>query len=693
MYNYSTASLKSQHKCCGTIRIDAGSQCCNANAYDNSTRVCADRSTTPTVTECGNGKTCALSQRAFSFCDRCDFDTSKHICSYVQGYFDPGQSTTNIGTCVSNYTQILVNTKNPVLFQHLDVGLLPHTKYDYYVVGQNLAGNVSSSLASIMTQMGVPESLLPPVPTVISSNQIAIAWSPPMKPNGVITKYELYRTKWSTKTEIRIYSGLSQSHLDDDALEPFTGYLYTLSVCTKLCANITASSLVYTEESTPANVKSPVIIPVSSTSLRVNWSLPDNPNGVIVKYNVTMLKGGVYVSILPPKSLGEMKSALVDGLTPYTVYTFRVEACTKMGCAVGPATSLRTMEALPQGMAKPRVIVLSANSVDIEWSEPGVKNGVIKHYVVYKNNTSVHQTTIRRYLDQDVKPAKYYSYVIEVFNEAGSAKSPAVIVKTPESSPTGIPIPFVKPLTSSAVNVTWSLPASPNGVITRFSILYQEIDGEISKMHSDGRLWLVVNGLKPYTFYNMRVEVCTKAGCGVGPKGIVRTKESVPFGQGPPDLEAKTSTMVEIKWLSPTTPNGEITEFQIERREGSSGLPFIIYIGIRNEYIDSQLKPYTMYEYRVRSRNIIGVTESTWNNVRTLEGIPEGLQPPQLKVVNSTAVLFTWDTPSRPNGVITGYSIRYRLFTSSTGNNVVEKCCFAADVFSTTMDGFKPATR
>ena len=687
-----TNTSTSQHKCCGTKRIATTAHCCNENAYDNTTRVCADRST-HTITGCGTGRSCPLSQQATSYCDRCDFDRSKNVCSYIDGYFDPGKTEVNTGICVSGYEQILTNTRNPSIFSYVDSGLLPHTKYEYYVVGLNLAGNVSSLVSSINTLMGTPESLQAPLPTVISSSQVAIAWSPPLKPNGVITKYQLFRTKWSTKTEILVYTGLSQSHLDSDALEPYTGYLYTLSVCIKLCANITAPLLVYTEESIPANVKPPVIIPVSSTSLRVNWSLPENPNGVIVKYNVTMLKDGVFVSVLPENNLGEKKSVLVTGLKPYTSYTFRIEACTKLGCTMGGNASLSTMEALPQGIDKPRVVVLSATSVDIEWNKPAVENGVIKYYLLHKNQSVIHNTTfIRRFLDTSNKPATYYNYAVEAFNEAGSTTSLPVTIITPAAPPNGISSPTLTAISSSTVNVTWSEPSVTNGIITRYSVLYQEIDGEISRLHSNGQLWSIVTGLKPYTFYYMRIEACTKGGCGTGPRQIIRTNESIPFGQGPPSLEAKTSTMVEIKWVSPLTPNGEITEFQIERREGSSGLPFIIYIGSRNDYIDSQLKPYTLYQYRVRSRNTVGLTESSWKGIRTLEGIPAGLRLNQIEIMNSTTARFSWEVPSKPNGIIIEYSIRYRLF-SLAGNKATEKCCYDAKTLSTFITGFQPSIR
>jgi len=594
--------------------------------------------------------------------------------------------------CLTTYKQVLVNTKNPNLFQHIDTGLQPHTKYEYYVVGRNLIGNTTSLVSNVITSMATPESLKPPIPTVISSNQIAITWLEPLKPNGIITKYTLYRTKWSTKDEIVVYTGLARTHTDSDQLEPFTGYMYKLSVCTNLCANISAVTLVYTEESTPKNVYPPKLTPLSSTSIQVNWSLPAQPNGVIVRYNVTMKNNNAHVSILPEKNLGEAKTQVVSGLSPFTDYVFRVTACTKVGCKQGPEATVKTLQAVPTGLSAPRVIILSAAQVHVEWSKPSVENGVLKYYLVMRNNSVTHNTTTRVFVDKGVRPATIYHYVIRAYNQAGGSSSPHTSIETPESSPEGIPSPTLKPLTSVSINVTWLPPTVPNGVITSYSILHQEVDGPITKEPNIGPLWHVVKGLKPYTFYNIRIEACTNAGCGIGPHDLSRTKESRPFGQERPSLVPQSSTMIQIIWRPPITPNGDVTQYVVERREGDSGMPFPIYIGSRNEYVDSQLKPFTTYQYRLRSRNSVGDAVSEWASVKTLVGVPQDIQAPRLNAVNGTAIQIRWEEPGTPNGQITSYVIRYRLF-SLTGSSFQELCCFDSNKNHVLLNLFKPDTR
>ena len=663
--------------------------------------MCADRSSDLLITGCGDGSTCPLSQQNTAFCDQCQFDTSNKYCGHVTGYYNTtsgDSSSSQTGStkiCYSAYSQILLNTNNPYLFKFVDTGLAPHTRYEYYVVARNLVGNTTSLSSATLTSMARPENLQSPVPTVLSSDRITIVWSPPVKPNGVITKYELFRTKWSTKQETLVYTGLEITYTDEVQLEAYTGYMYTLSVCTNLCTNATAVNLVYTEESAPEQVHPPDLTPLSSKSIRVEWKTPGKPNGVITHYNVTMrMKDGGHTSILQPNSLGEAKSHVVSSLEPFTNYTFRVEACTRKGCSASPEASVMTFEAVPEGMTSPRILVLSATSTNVEWDEPKTPNGIIKYYVIRRNGTVVFNTTLHVYEDRNVRPAQTYHYDILAYNEAGSSASPPLLVTTPESSPEGIGAPSAKPLTSVSINVTWGNPSTPNGVITSYYILHQEVGGPITRERNTGaQYWYVITGLKPFTFYNVRVEACTNIGCGVGSSIVARTNESRPFGQDPPTLIPQTSTMVEIKWKAPTTPNGYVTEYVVERRDGDVGMPFQIYVGPRLQYIDSQLKPYTTYKYRVHSRNGAGNAVSSWITTRTPSAPPTSIQPPRVDSLNGTAVKVKWSKPGVENGVIIRYVIRYRMFSQLAGTSFEEVCCFDADVFETMLNVFKPATK
>ena len=539
--------------------------------------------------------------------------------------------------------------------------------------------------------MASPEGLSRPTATVLSATQIAVTWSTPKKPNGEISGYKLFRIKWGVREELLVFSGLGLSFTDSQGLEPYTGYMYTLGACTVLCTNISAAAPVYTQQARPKQVRPPVLIPISSRSIRLNWSLPVRPNGDITRYNITMNVNGSYISVLPINDLGLSLTALVSNLKPYTSYTFKVEACTVVGCNTGPSATTRTLQGAPENVRPPVLTIINSRTIEARWYEPSVMNGIILKYVLFRNNVPVYNGTELIYRDTGLLPNTAYNYYVEAYTSGGSTSSTIIRTSTPESSPEGIPSPTITPRSSTGLFAEWSPPSRPNGIITGYSVVYNEPNMDISKRSVRLARSYLITGLKPYTTYEVRIEACTAQGCGTGNRTASRTLEAPPTGQAPPILDAKTSSIVELKWQPPSLPNGIITRYVVYRRKGTSGLQFAIYVGQALEYINTQLKSFTLYQYRVRSQNSAGSTDSSWASVRTLEGLPQGFIAPNVRILSATEAEVTWQSPSQPNGIITGYEVRTREF-ANVGNETISRCCIQPHIFNITISNLKPAT-
>ncbi len=87
-----------------------------------------------------------------------------------------------------------------------------------------------------------------------------------------------------------------------------------------------------------------------------------------------------------------------DSLLPFSEYEYRVTAVNSKGSASSFWTSVRTLEAEPQGMDAPLAHPTSAYSLLLSWSEPNMPNGVISKYkVVYQklpNDPTFNSTTV-----------------------------------------------------------------------------------------------------------------------------------------------------------------------------------------------------------------------------------------------------------------------------------------------------------
>lgn len=96
----------------------------------------------------------------------------------------------------------------------------------------------------------------------------------------------------------------------------------------------------------------------------------------------------------------------------------------------------------------------------------------------------------------------------------------------PESSPQDVEVIDV---TASEINLRWSPPRKPNGIIVVYEVLYKNMDTSLMKNTSTTNI--ILRDLKPYTLYNISVRSYTRFGHGNQLSSLlsVRTSETGKF--------------------------------------------------------------------------------------------------------------------------------------------------------------------
>lgn len=96
----------------------------------------------------------------------------------------------------------------------------------------------------------------------------------------------------------------------------------------------------------------------------------------------------------------------------------------------------------------------------------------------------------------------------------------------PESSPQDVKVIDV---TASEINLKWSPPEKPNGIIVAYEVLYKNRDTLFMKNTSTTSI--ILKDLKPYTLYNISVRSYTRFGHGNQLSSFlsVRTSETGKF--------------------------------------------------------------------------------------------------------------------------------------------------------------------
>ncbi|GAB1285872.1 Usherin [Apodemus speciosus] len=677
-------------KCCGTELVPESQRCCDGVGYDPLKYVCSDEISPGTAMKetrvCAT--VCPATMRATAHCGRCDFNATTHICTVMRGPLNPTGKKAAEGLCSA--AEEIVHSGDVNTRSFIDTDLKPSTVYEYRVSARNSYGQGFSQSVRASTREDVPEGVKAPgwARTGNHEDVIFLQWKEPTQPNGAIIHYILLRDGREC------FQGTALSFTDTQGIQPFQEYSYQLKACTAVgCAisgkctdfvygnvasqwqqvrrpekrkgkrsifKVVAASTRGILESVPP----PNITAQSSETLYLSWSVPEKMKDAIKEYQLWLDgKGLIYMDT------NDRRQHTVTGLQPYTNYSFTLAACTSAGCSSSEPSAGQTLQAAPQGVwVTPRHIIINSTAVELYWNPPERPNGLISQYQLWRNGSLllVGGRDDQSFTDKNLEPNSRYIYKLEARTGGGSNMSEDYLVQTPMWTPEDVQPPCnVTVLGSDSIFVAWPTPG----------VLLPKIPVEFSILLSGGSVTLLafsvgrrqsahLKNLAPFTHYEIRIQACQNAGCGVSPRTYVRTLEAAPVGLTPPLLKALGSRCIEVRWMPPTRPNGVITSYVIHRRPAGTEEESLLFVWSEGalEFTDNTdtLRPFTLYEYRVRAWNSKGGVDSPWSSVQTLEAPPQDLLAPWVQVTSAHSVLLNWTEPEAPNGLISQYHVIYQ---------------------------------
>lgn len=362
----------------------------------------------------------------------------------------------------------------------------------------------------------------------------------------------------------------------------------------------------------------------------MSWPEPVHPNGIITLYNLT-LDGRLVYS-------GAQNNFTISNLQVYTEYTLQLTACTRIGCALGPAVRMRTGELPPQGVQTPTVLVRGRREVEVSWQIPTILNGQIIRYEVlfatrddlsaYVSKFNATPNVFNTVIGNLTAGTLYYVRV-RPFTGGGGTFSNASQVRTHEDVPDDIPAPTVVALSPYALHVIILPPGKPNGIITRYELYQDSISNPV--VNETQLTNYTASGFTPYSRHTFRVRACTAQGCAYGAEAIAFTKEIAPNGTVTLTASIRNATAVNARWTAVAVPNGRLFYHLMVRGRfivpGSVDLRTEerVETGIsgeeaENDLIYNGLLPFNNYTFWVNASNSVGFVLS--NNV--FGSTPEG---------------------------------------------------------------------
>ncbi|XP_034500111.1 phosphatidylinositol phosphatase PTPRQ isoform X2 [Ailuropoda melanoleuca] len=543
--------------------------------------------------------------------------------------------------------QILDNSTKDLKFAFTN--LTPFTVYDVYVAAETSAGIGPKSNISVFTPPEVPGAIFDLQLAEVEATQIRITWKKPRQPNGIINQYRVKVLVPETGVILENTLLTGKDEYIDDPMTPETVNIVE-SMAELFEGSAEISSDLYSLASAIYNSH-----PLNNFPVRNRAEDQQSAVGAIRNLSITDIAA-------------DQLSYVIRRLVPFTEHMISVSAFTIMGEGPPTVLNVRTREQVPSSIQIINYKNISSSSILLYWDPPEYPNGKITHYTIYAMELDTNRafqmtTTDNSFLITGLK--KYTKYKMRVaasthVGESSLSEENDIFVRTledePESSPQDVEVIDV---TASEINLRWSPPRKPNGIIVVYEVLYKNMDTSLMKNTSTTNI--ILRDLKPYTLYNISVRSYTRFGHGNQLSSLlsVRTSETVP-DSAPENITYKniSSGEIELSFLPPSSPNGIIQKYTIYLRRSNGNEERTVNTTSLTQSIKG-LKKYTQYKIEVSASTQRGEgVRSEPISVLTEEDAPDS--PPQdfsVKQLSGVTVKLSWQPPLEPNGIILYYTV------------------------------------
>ncbi|ETE70043.1 hypothetical protein L345_04149, partial [Ophiophagus hannah] len=476
-------------------------------------------------------------------------------------------------------------------------------------------------------------------------------------------------------------------------LQPYTSYELRVIACNEYGDTFSNWTLIDTEEDKPGPIDPPLILEVKARETTISWQPPSRPNGIVTHYNI--YQNSHLHATIP----GAEAKYVASFLQPYTVYRFQVEGCTSKGCSLSSESlPIQTLPDAPEDIPAPELYSDTPTSVLVSWESPSILNGEILSYEIYMPNPRItitnNLTTAMSHVVTNLIPFTNYSVTIEACTGGGDyiggcTKSLPTYMVTLPTFPQNISSVTVTPINESVITVYWHPPSKPNGHYIRYELLRRKIQQPLaSNPPEDLNLWDNIysgtqwfyedKGLSRNTTYAYKLIVRNEVGYMSSEEVIVTTSGG--FSEKGTNVTAKplNHTAIEVKWTTPTLQDvqGCIEYYFLSWNDtvqiNSKKVP-----ASKNSAVIGELYPNTQYQILLQVFSGLHSIKSEPVQVTTPDVEPEGLFPPEIVIINSTALCVILALPSNSNGIVTEYSIyvnnnRFETRMKAPGSFIVE---------------------
>ncbi|KAL4648825.1 fibronectin type-III domain-containing protein 3A-like isoform X1 [Arapaima gigas] len=446
-------------------------------------------------------------------------------------------------------------------------------------------------------------------------------------------------------------------------LRPAT--VYYIRVCI-LCDSVRGPPSEATDFTTmcapPDAPAPPRVIGHSKNTLTLQWKAPSDNGSKITGYLLEYDEGKQ--SAFKEVYFGHAKHYKIVKLAPSTKYAFRIAAKNDIGMsAFSEVMTCCTAGSVPLSPAPPRLTAAGVSWLTLEWCAPsGLIAGDTLTYTLEmeedgtgygfkpKHNGEELSCTLK-----GLRRSTCYKFRVLAANTEGrSPPSMAVEFSTTPDKPGAPGRPMLRGrVQPHCLHAVWDAPKDDGGsAVTQYVL-------EMGQNHKENEWEVVYNGplrehvcdgLKPGTWYNLRVYCQSIGGCSEASDSLLVQTAPVPPGlcEALQLVGRAKPRDIPLMWGSPLEDGGaSISQYVVEMSDSPLGPHRTLYQGLETVCSASQLLPGHKYCFWVKAANQAGWGPlSEMYEFSTAPGPPDQCGPPQLVVKTPTCVLASWEIPA-----------------------------------------------
>ena len=384
-------------------------------------------------------------------------------------------------------------------------GLTNGTTYRFTVGAINDVGTTHSAQSAEVVPYTVPDA-----PTAVTgtpgNGAVTVSWTAPAGNGGrAVTGYTVTTAPGGATKQV---DGSTTSVLVDGLTNgsPYTFTVFATNDRGAGAASAASDAVTpHTVPGAPTNVQG---TPGDGT-VTLTWEAPASTGGnPISEYVVTASPGGA-----EKKVNGDALTAVVDGLTNGTPYTFTVGAKNAAGTTTSPATAEITPRTVP-GVPTSVAVARGDQEATVTWAAPASDGGnPISGYVVTVTpGNTVHEVAsgVTSKAVTGLTNGTEYTFTVAAKNAAGTGTASDGVTATPAGLPAA-PASVTATAGHAAATVSWAASAANGSPVTKYTVT--STPGGIVKEVTSGTS-TTMTGLTDGVSYTFAVKPTNAVGTG-----------------------------------------------------------------------------------------------------------------------------------------------------------------------------------